>query len=112
MARQPKTMAIQPPMIGATAGASANSIIVWARIRCASDPFATSRMTARPTAMPTPPAMPCTARQPHSCPTVLLAAAPTQPRPNSASPASSTTRRPSASEIAPCQRFITPNISR
>ena len=61
-ARQPKATWIQPPITGAIAGAMPKIIVIVLISRCASGPSCRSRTMARPTAIPTPALMPCSAR--------------------------------------------------
>ncbi len=97
--RQPR---IQPPTIGAIAGATPKIIEMLLISRCASSPCSASRTTARPTIRPTPADRPWMARKNSICGIVSDIAQPTEARPNTAMPARITGRRPRASDSGPC----------
>ena len=65
-----------------------------------------SRMTARETTIPAPADMPCSARKKTSAPMCCESAQPTEASVKTASPASTTGRRPKLSESAPWKRFM------
>ena len=83
--RQPKKVCSQPPMSGATAGASANIMVICAIRRWASAPSNRSRTMARLMTMPAPAVMPCMARQNHNCSMLVAKAQPAEAIPNRAS---------------------------
>ena len=69
-------------------------------------------MTARDTTMPAPADMPWMARKITSAPIDWLSAQPTDATVNTATPTSTTGRRPKLSASAPWNRFITAKPSR
>jgi hypothetical protein len=93
-------------MIGAIAGAMPKIIDTWLISRCASSPDSTSRITARPTIMPTPALSPCSARNTSSVGRSVASAQPTDASAKTASPARITRRRPTASDSGPCTTLI------
>ncbi|GAE53860.1 hypothetical protein XPR_0495 [Xanthomonas arboricola pv. pruni MAFF 301420] len=99
---------IQPPMIGAIAGAMPKIIDTWLISRCASAPWNRSRITARPTIMPTPADSPCSARNASRVGRSCDSAQPTEPAMNSTSPPRITRLRPQASDSGPCAMLISP----
>ena len=65
-----------------------------------------SRITARETTIPAPADIPCSARKKTSVPMFCESAQPTDASANTASPASTTGRRPKLSASAPWNRFM------
>ena len=100
-ARQPQCAYSRPPTIGAMTGATPKKMVICAIVFCASDGPNRSRTTARETTMPAPVDSPCRARKKISCPIVCDSAQPTEASVNTASPTSTTGRRPKLSDSAP-----------
>ena len=71
-----------------------------------------SRMMARDTTTPAPADKPCSARKAISCAMFWLSAQPSEPMVNTASPHSTTGRRPKRSDSAPWNRFISAKPNR
>jgi hypothetical protein len=107
IAGQCATPRIQPPITGASAGATPKIIDTWLIRRCASSPCSTSRITARPTIRPTPDESPCNARNASSVGRSLDSAQPTEAMANTINPPRITRRRPIASDSGPCTMLIT-----
>lgn len=97
---------IQPPRIGARAGAMPKIIDTWLISFCAYWPWNTSRITARPTIRPTPADMPCSARKASSIGRLVDMAQPTEASVNTVSPPRITRLRPTASDSGPWTRLI------
>ena len=110
--RQPISTSSQPPMIGAMAGATPKKSVIWLIRRCACTAAKRSRTIARPTTMPAPQLMPCSARPAISTPMRSAKAQIRLASANRTSPPRMTGRRPKLSESAPCSSIITENPSR
>ena len=109
---QPRCTKSQPPSSGATAGATPKKMVTCDITRCASAGGNMSRMMARDTTMPAPADMPCSARKNTRAPMELLIAQPSDASVNTESPHSTTGRRPTLSDSAPWNRFITAKPNR
>ena len=70
MARQVNSVTTHPPKTGAKAGDSEKIMLTNASSLVAAEPSKQSRITARPTTVPTPADMPCTTRNAVSQPTL------------------------------------------
>ena len=101
MERQPNAMSSTPPITGATAGARLNSIVTCDISRWAIGPSYVSRMIARPTTMPAPADMPCSARQASRVSIVGASAQPMDAATKTSRFARITGRRPNESDSAP-----------
>ena len=98
--------------MGAMAGATPKNSVTCAITRCASAGGNMSRITARDTTMPAPVDSPCSARQAISISMLCAIAQPTDASVNTATPASTTGRRPKLSDSAPWNRLMKANDSR
>jgi len=87
--------------MGAMAGATPKKMVTWLITRCASDGGNMSRIPARETTMPAPADRPCSARNSTSCPMLCDSAQPAEASVKTASPHSTTGRRPRLSDSEP-----------
>jgi hypothetical protein len=111
-ARQPKAPCSQPPITGASAGASPKIMVMSDSRRCASWPGKLSRTMARPTTHPTPADKPCTPRKNSSWGKLWAKVQPIDPSTKIARQPSITGRRPNESDRAPWNSVITAKAAR
>ncbi|MBP1604625.1 MAG: hypothetical protein H6Q09_1797 [Acidobacteria bacterium] len=110
--RQPHHSCSSPPMIGATAGATAKSNITDDMARCAPGPACTSRITALPIVMPPLAVSPCITLKASSAAKLGARAQPIDATTYPSSETVATRRRPKLSESGPQSRVVAAKASR